>query len=76
LHLFVHVRDSVSIPTLVAFPEVLLDKDGGGASSADPKESAFQRYYKPGCDYFSWLANSEDNIKAKTFAKAMVRPIP
>ncbi|KAA1077580.1 hypothetical protein PGT21_012358 [Puccinia graminis f. sp. tritici] len=71
-HLFVHMRDSVSMPALVAFPDVLLDNHGGGASSSDPNESAFQRYYKPGCDYFSWLAASEDNIKAKTFAKAMV----
>jgi len=69
---FVHMRQAVSIPALVEFPELLLDKEGGGAFSWDPQQSAFQKYYAPGCDFFAWLARSDNGMKAEIFAKAMV----
>ncbi|PLW19622.1 hypothetical protein PCASD_18185 [Puccinia coronata f. sp. avenae] len=69
---FAHMRQAISMPGLVSFPDVLLDKEGGGAFSWDPKNSAFQKYYEPGCDFFTWLARSDNDVKMQTFSKAMV----
>jgi len=49
----------------------LLDKQPDGAFSWDPQQSAFHKYYQPGCDFFQFLAASEGGHRAERLGKAM-----
>ncbi|KNZ61772.1 uncharacterized protein VP01_135g8 [Puccinia sorghi] len=66
-----HLRGQVTAPLLFELPKLLLDKQPDGAFSWDPQQSAFHKYYQPGCDFFQFLATSEDGHRAGRFGKAM-----
>ncbi|POW13737.1 hypothetical protein PSHT_07603, partial [Puccinia striiformis] len=68
-----HIKEEISLPALIELPKLLLDKTQDGALSWDVHNSAFQNYYKPGCDFFEFLAKSEGGYRAERFGKAMVR---
>ncbi|KAI7942897.1 hypothetical protein MJO29_012741, partial [Puccinia striiformis f. sp. tritici] len=67
-----HLKEEIGLPAFVELPEVLLDKEGGRALSWDHAESAFQKYYEPGCDFFEFLARSKDGYRAERFGKTMI----
>ncbi|EFP90616.2 uncharacterized protein PGTG_16642 [Puccinia graminis f. sp. tritici CRL 75-36-700-3] len=66
-----HMREEIALPALVQLPQLLLDKQADGALSMDPQHSAFQKYYKPGCNFFEFLAKSDGGYRAERFGKAM-----
>jgi hypothetical protein len=66
------MREEIALPALVQLPQLLLDKQVDGALSVDPQQSAFQKYYKPGCNFFEFLAKSDSGYRAERFGKAMV----
>ncbi|KNZ44406.1 hypothetical protein VP01_919g2 [Puccinia sorghi] len=66
-----HLRDDVTAPVLFQLPKLLLDKQPDGAFSWDHQQSAFNKYYQPGCDFFQFLATSEGGHRAERFGKAM-----
>ncbi|KAI9623039.1 hypothetical protein KEM48_009656 [Puccinia striiformis f. sp. tritici PST-130] len=67
-----HIKEEISLPALIELPKLLLDKTQDGALSWDVHNSAFQNYYKPGCDFFEFLAKSEGGYRAERFGKAML----
>jgi len=67
-----HMQDEAAPPVLFQLPKLLLDKQPDGAFSWDPQQSAFQKYFQPGCDFFQFLANSEGGHRAERFGKAML----
>ncbi|PLW20704.1 hypothetical protein PCANC_07411 [Puccinia coronata f. sp. avenae] len=67
-----HRREEIALPAFVQLPKVLLDKEAGGALSWDSKQSAFQKYYQPGCSFFESLARSKDGYRVERFAKSMI----
>ncbi|KAA1083558.1 hypothetical protein PGT21_004435 [Puccinia graminis f. sp. tritici] len=67
-----HMREETSLPALVELPKLLLDKQVDGAFSKDPHQSAFQKYYEPGCSLFEFLAKSQGGYRSERFGKAML----
>ncbi|PLW35769.1 hypothetical protein PCANC_25094 [Puccinia coronata f. sp. avenae] len=67
-----HFREEIALPAFVKLPDILFDKDIALAHSWDAKQSAFQKYYEPGCDFFESLARSKDGYRAERHNKAMI----
>ncbi|PLW12384.1 hypothetical protein PCASD_14781 [Puccinia coronata f. sp. avenae] len=67
-----HLREETALPAFVHLPDVLLHKEADVALSWDPMQSAFQKYYEPGCDFFEFLARSKDGYRAERFGKTMI----
>ncbi|EFP89101.2 hypothetical protein PGT21_017324 [Puccinia graminis f. sp. tritici] len=65
-------RENIALPALSELPAVFLDSQGGGATSWDPSQTAFQKYYKPDCGFFEFLEKSDNGLKAEMFGKSMI----
>lgn len=72
VNFFGHVREEIVLPVVAQLPKLLLDKQADGAFSWDPQQSAFQKYFQPGCGFFEFLAKSEGGYKVHRFGKGMM----